>query len=235
MAAGEHDETGGSGDQGDGAPHFRGGAEGIAGAVHEEGGDTQTREVSGAEFGGVPRRMERVGKEEKAGGGSGIFGGQQGGLPAPVGMAAEEDAAGDTRGEQGGGFADALAVAFGGGGGRRPVRPRLAEGQVYPQNGEPAGREGCCRRSQDGRGAIRSGSMGEHQAVAALRPVEKSAHPAGGEGHSFRRAISDPERSLQSAPRARVVVPRPGAGWPGAADGGLPGREPRPAVRSIRG
>ena len=75
------------GDLFEGGVQLFGGGEGVAGAVDEEGGLAELREMRGAELVGLIGRMERVGEKQEAVGGVWRFGEEHGGLAAAVGMA----------------------------------------------------------------------------------------------------------------------------------------------------
>lgn len=179
VAAGEEQEPGWGGDEGDGDLEFFGGTEGIAEAVDEEGGCMEAGEVGCAELVGLSWRVEGVGEEQEGGGNAGLFAGEEGCLAAAVGVAAEEDAAGEAAGERVDGGEQAGAVAGCGAGRWRTGGPRLAEGEIASERGNAGGGEGLGCGDEEWRAAIGAGAMGEDEAVGTGTGMEKPEHVGG--------------------------------------------------------
>jgi len=140
-------------------------AKAVARAVNEQRGRAQIREVRGAEVSRVARRMQRIGKQKQRVGQRGIRSRQHGTLASSVGVPAEEDPGGRVLPERGDGAVQALLVAFGVTA-RRAVRTQLAERQIAAQNRQPGFAESRGQRHEKRRVAIRSGAVGQNDAVA---------------------------------------------------------------------
>jgi hypothetical protein len=94
VAAGQQHECGLGRYEAAGGIDFGGRTEGVAGAVDEEGGAAEFREVCGAEGFRPARRVQRIGEEQEPGRDAGSSGCEHGCLASAIGMAAEEELAG---------------------------------------------------------------------------------------------------------------------------------------------
>jgi len=93
-------------------------------------------------------------------------------------VAAEDETTGTAPRERGQRTVQAFTVTRRPRGRGRPLRPRLAEGQVDAQRGDASRGQRIRDRAQHGRLAVRAGAVGEHRAVARrrARPVQDAAH-----------------------------------------------------------
>jgi hypothetical protein len=149
---GEEVVAGGDLIQGEG--EFFDGGEGVAGALDEEGGLGDLREVFGAELSRFVGRVQRIGEQEQSVGGFGIFCEEHAGLAAAVGVSGE-DYAGlacvsrrltrcrhhvlHKEFQLFCDLAEAFAVCGGGAGMRWSVRAKLAEREIEAEDGEVGG------------------------------------------------------------------------------------------------
>src|SRR6202020_1356872 len=108
--------------------------EAIVRPVHEECGDLQTRQVRRTQLGRPLWRMERVGEQQQTVRHTGLSGGQHGCLPSSIGMTAKEQTPRVLSPHAGGGCSQSLLVTFSAAARWRPVRPKLAKGQVAAEH-----------------------------------------------------------------------------------------------------
>lgn len=126
--------------------------------------------------------MERIGQQQQSVRNRLVLGHQHAGLPAAVGMAAQGDTHWRTLAQTY--FAEDLhrapqscailrAVAK-----RRTVRARLAEWQIAAQHEDARGTERARHGNQQGRVAVGTGAMREHQCLSRrrVRAVQKTAY-----------------------------------------------------------
>ena len=145
--------------------------------MDEEGRRLQLGKMGGAQLLGLFGWMQRIRKQQQAGGKRRIFGCQHAGLTATIGMAAEKRAAGHDftqhlhRAPQP--HAILRTVPEG-----RTVRACLAEGKIAPQHGNSSSREPFRHRDQQRRAAVGTRAMGQHKSSGhvAIRPVQETPH-----------------------------------------------------------
>src|SRR5215470_2211201 len=145
--------------------------------MHEERRNREPREMAGAQLSRFSWRMEGIGQQQQPGQpweiiGKLRIGNQHGCLPATVGVATEKNAARHTLPNDIGRAAQPLSITGGSSGKRRPVRARLAKGQVASQHRKSSFGK-CAGYSQQKFGlAIRSRAVGEHKRVTACASRE---------------------------------------------------------------
>ena len=125
-------------------------AERIGGAVNEEGGNLQAREVLGAQALGFAGRVQGVGQQEESLDEPRFVGGKHRRLAPAIGLPAKDDLARNEGAQRGDGASEAGAV----GGSLRwrgwTFRPFLAKRQVDPQHREPGFAKRFRQRDEEG-------------------------------------------------------------------------------------
>lgn len=129
-------------------------AEGVAGAVYEEGWSLDGGKVAGAEIVRLLRRMEWVRKKEKTVHEAGLIGSEQRRLSTAIGVTAQKNAALGCASHKVNCGMEAEAVASGRAWAGRTVRADLAERHLAAQNGDAGGAKGFSQKDQERRAAV---------------------------------------------------------------------------------
>src|SRR5438874_11424355 len=133
----------------------------------------------GAQAVRLSRRVQRIREEQQSRDEIGLVGGEESGLPAAIGLAAEKDPSRHDATHRGDRLPEAGTVGGGAGGRGRAGRTALAERQIAAQHGKSGGAERFGRREEERRAAITAGAMRQYQPLiaGAARRMQKTANP----------------------------------------------------------
>lgn len=133
--------------------------------MQEEGGHIQVGQVLRTELCSVAGRVKWVGKQQKAISKLRFFCNKHAGLASAVGVASEEGSTGNELSHHGDGVGESLTVASGVAGTGRAEGTDLPEWQVAAQHSQAGCGESARQSNQQGRLAVRTGAVGEYEAM----------------------------------------------------------------------
>ena len=181
-------QSGFRGDKSEGASHLLQRSEGVPRTMYEERGSLNAGEMGRAKLIWFSRRVQGIGKQQQAVHELRIGGGSHAGLAAAVGMTSEKHPLGSPAAGDCGGFGkkvphrqcgakQTLAILIRRAQ-RRTLGPSLAERQIAPQHEKSGSGESARHCQQQGRAAVRSRAVCQHQAsdTSFWGAVQKSVH-----------------------------------------------------------